>query len=390
MIDGIPVWGEPLQNAVDQMKRCQRTAYRAALTADHHVGFSQPIGGVVAYHDKISVSGIGPDQHCGNKAIRLDARAEDVLPHISTIMDDISRNISFGVGRKNDEHVDHPLFHDAAWDDIPWLGDLKSLARSSLGTVGSSNHYVDVFTDEDGWVWIGVHFGSRGLGFKVADRFMKAAGGKQSMDAEPTLIDTNTDLGRELIRCLDITGRFAYAGRDWVCSKVAQIIGAKEVESVHNHHNAAYRETHGGEELWVIRKGATPCFPGQRSFVGATMADQSVIIEGVDHEEARLSLHSTVHGAGRLLSRTEAAGKSKWIKGVKTRVSEGKISRDMMMDRVRAAKVELRGGGVDESPHCYKSLTEVLGYHRNTLRIVHTLTPLGVAMAGDEDDPFKD
>jgi tRNA-splicing ligase RtcB len=63
----------------------------------------------------------------------------------------------------------------------------------------------------------------------------------------------------------------------------------------------------------------------------------------------------------------------------------------MMNERVREARVELRGAGVDESPHCYKRLHEVLEAHSNTVRILHTLTPVGVAMAGaDEFDPYKD
>lgn len=390
IIDGIPVWGDPIANAVEQMRRCAKTATRCALTADHHLGFSQPVGGVTAYRNHISVSGIGPDQHCGNKAVRLNVKVGDIAPRIKLIMDDVWRSISFGVGRKSTAPVDHPLFDDPAWALAP-LKDHKQLGRDSLGTVGSSNHFVDIFHDEDGWVWVGCHFGSRGIGFKTAAYYLQAAGGKEGMDAEPTLIQVDTDLGRDFLECLRLTGLFAYAGRDWVCSKVASIIGANEVETVHNHHNSAWLETHGGEQLWVIRKGATPCFPGQRGFVGATMGEQSVIIEGVDHEEARLAMYSTVHGAGRQMSRTEAAGKVRWKKGVKTRLSEGKVSRQMMDDWIAKAGVELRGGGVDEAPQCYKRLSDVLQAHANSVRIVHRLTPIGVAMAGDQDhDPFKD
>ena len=90
-------------------------------------------------------------------------------------------------------------------------------------------------------------------------------------------------------------GRYAYAGRDWVCDKVCRLLGAAIVEEVHNHHNFAWLEEHDGQQLWVVRKGATPAFPGQRGFVGGSMGDISVIVEGVDSDEAVQGYRSTVH-----------------------------------------------------------------------------------------------
>ncbi len=390
-IDGIPVWGTPLQNAVDQMKNALRTADRAALMADHHLGYAVPVGGVIAYRGKVSPSGVGYDIACGNKAVLTDAKLSDVRGDISRIMDDVFNFVSFGVGRKNAEPVDHALFDDTAWS-IPVAAELKMLAQAQLGTVGSGNHYVDIFHDEQERIWIGVHFGSRGLGHKLATHFVRAGGGKDGINVDPVVFDAESSLGSEYIACMNLAGRFAYAGRDWVCGRVAKILGANILDEVHNHHNFAWLETHGGEPLWVVRKGATPAFPGQRGFVGGTMGENSVILEGVESEEGPLSLYSTVHGAGRVMSRTEAAGKSKWVKGQKTRVSEGKVSREMMREWVKdRANVELRGAGVDESPHCYKRLSDVLASHAESVRVLHTLTPIGVAMAGEnETDPYKD
>ncbi len=391
VIDNIPIWGEILTNAVEQMKVCARFAQRVALMADHHVGMAQPIGGVTASKDKVSISGVGPDVSCGNKAIKLDIKADEIKPHIARIMDDVWRRVSFGVGRKNKVTVDHPLFDDQAWN-IPLLQPLKDMAREQLGTVGAGNHHVIITHDQNGFVWVANHFGSRGLGYKIARHFMEQLGTKDDMNAEPAIIDVNTDLGREYLACMHLAGRFAYAGRDWVCDEVNRIIGGKIIDEVHNHHNFAWHEEHDGEKLWVVRKGCTPAAPGQRGFVGASMGEASVIIEGVDSAESCLSLRSAPHGAGRVMSRTQAAGKSKWIKGVKTRVSEGRVSQQMLDEWVKTkAGVELRGGGLDESPHCYKRLTDVLAAHAEGLKVTHTLTPIGVAMAGsDEIDPYKD
>lgn len=391
MIDNIPVWGEPLEDAVAQAVTCARRAEAFALMADHHIGYAMPIGGVAAYAEHISPSGVGFDISCGNKAVLLDADAGEVRSFIKEIMDDIWNQVSFGIGRKNAEEVDHELFHDdPAWD-IPVVKKLKGLAREQLGTVGSGNHYVDLFVDEQDRVWCGVHFGSRGFGHHLATHFIKAGGGKDGINVEPVLLHVDSPLGQEYIAAMKLAGRYAYAGRDWVCQKVASILGARVVDEVHNHHNFSWRETHAGRDLWVVRKGATPAFPGQRSFVGGTMAEPAVILEGIDSEESRQALCSTVHGAGRVMSRTKAAGKRKWVKGRAVVVTEGAVSRKMMMNWVREAGVELRGAGTDESPHCYKRLDEVLEYHKGTVRILHTLTPIGVAMAGEnERDPYKD
>src|SRR5437016_12012295 len=109
---------------------------------------------------------------------------------------------------------------------------------------------------------------------------------------------------------MTLAGDYAYAGREAVARHVVRaILGAQIVEEVHNHHNFAWREKHNGEQFWVVRKGATPAFPKQRGFVGGSMGDDAVIIEGVDGEEARAALYSTVHGAGRIMSRTAAKGK---------------------------------------------------------------------------------
>lgn len=147
-------------------------------------------------------------------------------------------------------------------------------------------------------------------------------------------------------------------------------------------------EEHGGEELVVVRKGATPLAPGQLGFVGGSMADISVIIRGKDTPEAKAALHSTVHGAGRVMSRMAALGK--WNKETKQREG-GRVTPQQMQQAVRAFGVELRGAGVDESPFVYRKLQSVLDAHAETLDVLHVLKPIVVVMAGaDVKDPYKD
>jgi tRNA-splicing ligase RtcB len=219
------------------------------------------------------------------------------------------------------------------------------------------------------------------------------------MDSPPVLFESDSDLGESYVAAMELAGEYAYAGRDVVVAKVLEILGAEATYEVHNHHNFAWREEHFGRPYWVVRKGCTPARPGQEGFVGGSMGDDSVILEGVEGDEARDSLYSTVHGAGRVLSRSQAAGRfrRRTVRrdGRKVRVEEqvkpGVVDWPAVQRRLREQGVVLVGGGADEAPEVYKRLPDVLAAHAGSIRVRHTLRPLGVAMAGREVyDPYKD
>src|SRR3954453_13325958 len=202
----ITVYGDVDQRAVEQLERCARAgdAVAAALCADGHVGYSQPIGGVIAYPEHVSPSGVGYDIACGNKAVRTDLRAADGRPDLSPIMDEVFARISFGVGRRNDEPVDHPVIDAIGEAAFEPQRRLKDLAAKQLGTVGAGNHYVDLFADEDDALWGGVHFGSRGFGHRTARGFLALAAGRRfdehapggEMDSPPVLLHVDSALGQ--------------------------------------------------------------------------------------------------------------------------------------------------------------------------------------------------
>lgn len=385
-----PVIGVPLVEAVEQMQEAMKYgAVYGALCADHHIGYSVPVGGVIAYDGKICVNGVGFDIACGNKAVRLDCDVDYVQNNIYREMNEIQKHISFGIGRKNNEPVDHDIFDDPLWSELDYLSVLKDKAHAQLGTVGSGNHYVDIFVDDLERIWVGVHFGSRGLGHSICTHFIKAAGGKDGVQATPVILDENSDLGSQYLKCMELAGRYAYAGRDWVCERVSRILRGQIVEEVHNHHNFAWKESHFGKDLWVVRKGATPAFPGQRGFVGGSMGDISVILEGTDSETSRNLLFSTIHGAGRAMGRTQAKGKT--CRKTGKQLTEGLVKRDAHDAWIREAGVEVRGGDLDESPFAYKRIEDVLKAHEGTIKILHKLHPIGVCMAdGRIFDPYKD
>ena len=404
------VFGTHDEKTKDQLRDVASRAELTALMADGHLGYVMPIGGVAAYKEKVSVVGVGFDIACGNAAIRTDLSLPDISDKLTDVADEIAATVSFGVGRNNnanDAPVDHPLFESDAWSLIfnrSERDSLRAKARNQLGTVGSGNHYVDVFVDETGTIWVGVHFGSRGFGHTVASGFLnlsqgKAWGDKGAKEAE-VLLSLDQPMGHDYWHLMELAGQYAYAGREWVARKVVSILGGNELELVHNHHNFAWREKHQGEEYIVVRKGATPAFPGQKGFIGGSMGDDAVIVRGAETTEGpgggkttrwmqEKALFSTVHGAGRVMSRTEAAGKRNRKTGEMK--SPGKVSPEMMREWLAKKGVVLRGGGLDESPHAYRRLPDVLSAQGSTIEVLHTLRPLIVVMAGaNEFDPYKD
>lgn len=387
-----PQGAAPEPAAVAQLRRCLEhpSAVRGALMADHHKGYSMPIGGVVAYDGMLSPSGVGFDIGCGNEAVLTDLAERDVRGDLPGLMDAITSRISFGVGRSSDDPDarEHPVHDDPAWDDLPdWVRALRPMARDQLGTVGGGNHYVNLMADEAGRVWVCNHFGSRGLGHRIATGFLNLAGGdppdarfQDDMDAPPRLIPARSELGAAYDAASRLAARYALVGRRHVNDVVLGILGAAARERVNVHHNDYWHE----EGMLVVRKGATPMRHGERAYIGGSMTDGAAIVEAVGGAEGHAdSLASAPHGAGRVMSRSRAKGNRKGTR-------PGEISPAMMFSAVRDAGVELRGGDVDESPFVYRHLDPVLAGHAY-LRVVHRLRPLGVAMApSGVADPYKD
>lgn len=376
----LKVYGEHEPKTIEQLHRCMEheSAIAGVLCADGHLGYSQPVGAAIAYEKHISISGVGYDQACGNFAVKLDLPYTHIKDDVAKIGQDISTRISFGIGRVNGARVDSDIFdYDDLWQDAG-ANDLKQKARDQLGTVGSGNHYVDLFEDrDDGNVWIGVHFGSRGLGHTLTTRYLKLAGGKDGIDVPPTLVHEDSDLGRSYTRALELTSMYTYEGRRWVVEQVSDILGCSDrLVSAHNHHNWSWKEMVDGIYCNVIRKGCTPIYVNDYSFVGGSMGDDAVILCAKEHTgDDSPTLNSTVHGAGRVMGRKEA-------KRVFNRVD--------MDNWLREKGVHLIGGDLDESPMAYRRLDEVLKNH-DDIRVVYRLRPFLVLMAGsDVFDPFKD
>ena len=413
----LTVFGDPVdEGALRQIENvlADERAVAGALMADHHRGYSMPIGGVVAYKDAISPSGVGFDIACGNMCVRTDALAADV--EVKHVMWQIQQDVAFGVGRRNPDPVDHGLFYSDVWRELGEPGvELHKKARAQLGTVGSGNHYVDLLVDEEGYLWIANHFGSRGFGHTIATWFLAVAAGGNIGDRvketdDPAVLDIGTAGGDLYVEAMRLAGDYAYAGREYVIQQVLRILGEPKVTfTVHNHHNFAWLE----DGLWVVRKGATP-LTLDPAYIGGSMGDISAIVQGkpdVGFEDNYVyavedigAMDSAPHGAGRTMSRTKAAGKYRKIKETRTRpdgttyefkkrerdASTGIVDWPAVKQSLAERGIVVLGSGADEAPEVYKDLRSVLALHSN-IAVIHELNPIGVVMAGDDTfDPYKD
>lgn len=382
------------KNAVEQFERCFiDDSVVGILTADAHKGYRHPIGGVVGYKDKISLSGVGYDIGCGNNAVKTSIKFSDANKEfIKGLKKFVQDNISFGVGRENIQTLEHPVLDKIHGHSIKYLKSMFDLAHKQLGTVGSGNHYVDVMHDQDGYIWITNHFGSRGFGHKTTTGFISLyATGEWSgtasegdMDLPPILFDADSELGRDYFESIKMAGEYAQAGRDWVIEQILNFLQVKPVEYIRNHHNFCWQEDFNGENYYVVRKGATPVRSGDDIYIGGSMATPSFIVTG--KENTAEYLNSAPHGAGRVMGRGQAKG----------RIKDGIVIREPLVNEneqralLQERGVHLYGGDLDEMPVCYKDIEKVIN-SQDCYSIKYKLTPFMVFMADKRSfDPYKD
>ncbi len=224
--------GDHDASTLAQIHRCVAVSgARGVLCADGHKGYAQPIGGVVAYKDLISISGVGFDIACGkprdpHRRHGRGDRAEDGKNHGRHRPRHFLRRRAARTRRQ----LDHELFDDPTWGHRAVQGPESARALRSSAPSASGNHYVDIFADEADRVWVGVHFGSRGLGHKTATIFLKKADGKDGMDVAPTVVRQESQLGQDYLAGMKLAGRYAYAGREYVARHVVKKILWAKIE----------------------------------------------------------------------------------------------------------------------------------------------------------------
>ncbi len=374
------IWGEKLidEGSRDQMNNAISLpiALRGALMPDAHVGYGLPIGGVLACDNAVIPFAVGVDIAC-----RMKISIFDISPaRVFGVNDDklkksIETNTVFGVGGKFENKKSHNVM-DMDWSLHDVTKNLKDKAWSQLGTSGSGNHFCEFGiykANGNEYLALLTHSGSRGAGAGIANHFSKLAESHHP-ELEKHLkhlswLDMNSEDGLAYWYAMNLMGEYASANHACIHDSITADLGYTVLDTIENHHNFAWKEIHDGKEVIVHRKGATPAGKGVRGVIPGSMASPSYVVEGMGNDE---SLHSSSHGAGRVMSRKKAKANLNW-QDAKTILKRN--------------HVELMSAGLDEVPMVYKNINDVMAAQVDLVNIVGTFHPRIVKMAAAGEIP---
>ncbi len=376
-------WGEGLEyEAVMQMEKAclLPVAVAGALMPDAHVGYGLPIGGVLATENTVIPYAVGVDIACRMKMTVLDVPVRELERHPERLTRAIEAETRFGIGAKFQNRRHHEVM-DADWEVSPVTKQNKDRAWSQLGTSGSGNHFVEFgfFTSHgqihglEAGTYLALlsHSGSRGTGAAVCDHYSKLAF-SQFPDLPSELkrlawLSLDSEEGQEYWAAMELMGRYAAANHALIHKHVAANLGAEVLLDLENHHNFAWKEKHviNGVEKEVIvhRKGATPAGEGVLGIIPGSMASPGFVVSGKGNAE---SLNSASHGAGRVMSRTQASKTFEWKK---------------VNAFLREKGVTMISAGLDEVPMVYKNIHEVMAAQKDLVTILGQFDPKLVKMA---------
>jgi tRNA-splicing ligase RtcB len=387
---GVPIkmWtrGVPVDDkARDQLARASQMPFifrHMAAMPDVHVGIGATVGSVIPTRGAVIPAAVGVDIGCGMMAARTSLIASDLPDTLERIRSAIEQAVPHGrvVGRgkrDNGSWGDPPAEIVEAWatlaarfnritDKYPRLKNTNNLVH--LGTLGTGNHFIELCLDEEQRVWIMLHSGSRGVGNAIGSYFIELA--KQDMrkwhinlpDQDLAYFPEGTDHFDDYVEAVGWAQDFAALNRRMMMTNVIRALRTQiaepfdaELEAVNCHHNYVTRENHFGENVLVTRKGAVRAAKGVLGIIPGSMGAKSFIVRGLGNTE---SFDSCSHGAGRVMSRTEA----------KKRVSLAEHVAD-------TAGVECRKDEsvIDETPKAYKPIEAVMAAQADLVEIVHTL-----------------
>lgn len=357
-----------------------------AAMPDVHLGIGATIGSVIPTVGAVIPAAVGVDIGCGMMAVKTSLNASQLPDNLFGLRSAIEKAVPHGRsegqgrrGAKRDKGAWANLPEDVvqAWgalsvqfdvlkDKHPMLKNTNNI--NHLGTLGTGNHFIEVCLDEAQQVWVMLHSGSRGVGNRIGTHFIELA--KKDMerwmiqlpDKDLAYFPEGTDHFKEYVEAVKWAQQFAQINREVMMARVIHALRSElgtpfeaSLEAVNCHHNYVSREHHYGKDVLVTRKGAVSARQGQMGIIPGSMGARSFIVRGLGNEE---SFCSCSHGAGRIMSRTEA----------KKRVS--------MEEHAKAtADVECRKDEdvIDETPSVYKPIEAVMEAQKDLVEVVYTL-----------------
>lgn len=364
--------------AVGQLELALRLpiALEGALMPDAHVGYALPIGGVFAAHRAVSPAMVGVDIGCRMHLSLFAVAPAEFLGRRETLFRDLLAVTTFGMGEDNDRPADHAVLDKDRWALTSQTRGLRDKARRQLGTSGSGNHFAELVVGErldaesglpESFGGLLTHSGSRGVGYALANHYMRLAALETARTARvPKMyewLDMETDMGREYWAAMELAGDFAQANHEVTHAAFARRSGLTPLATVQNHHNFAWRD---GADRVIHRKGATPAEKGVLGVIPGSMGSASYLVRGEGVPE---SLHSASHGAGRVGSRTS----------VRDQISLGEVRR-----RLKQQDILVEGLSAEEAPPAYKDIERVLRIQveAGLVTPLARMMPVAVVMAG--------
>lgn len=378
-------WGANLEpDSVRQLENACKlpVAVRGALMPDAHRGYGLPIGGVLATRNAVIPYAVGVDIACRMKMSVLDLPLDTFNRSPEKLVRAIETETRFGIGASFKNRREHDVM-DEDWSITDLTREVKDKAWAQLGSSGSGNHFVefgvfeiannDLGLESGQYLALLSHSGSRGAGATIAGHYSKLAM-KQHPELPKELshlswLDLDSEEGQEYWHAMELMGRYAAANHACIHRHVPSHLGARVLLDLENHHNFAWKEEHDGETVIVHRKGATPAGPGVLGIIPGSMATTTYVARGKGNPE---SMNSASHGAGRLMSRTQAKQTFTWSQARKYLDEKG---------------VTLLSAGLDEVPMVYKDIDEVMAAQADLVEPVAKFQPKVVKMAPAGERP---
>ncbi|MGC9053005.1 MAG: RtcB family protein, partial [Candidatus Hydrogenedens sp.] len=379
------IWGTDIDpESIQQMQNaCSLpVSIRGALMPDAHVGYGLPIGGVLATNNAVIPFAVGVDIACRVKISVFDLPIEIIDENPTRLKKAIEQETRFGVGATFKPRRQHPVM-DLNWNVSPITKENKDKAWDQLGTSGSGNHFVEfgvleIITDElplsrGFYLALLTHSGSRGTGALVCEYYSKIA--RQKLRNLPhqlqhlAWLSLEEHAGQEYWEAMQLMGKYAQANHECIHLHIGKNLGVPIIWTIENHHNFAWKEIHDGQEVIVHRKGATPAEIGQLGIIPGSMASPAFIVKGLGNEE---SLRSAAHGAGRLMSRSQAKKTLSWKK---------------VEYLLKERKINVISAGVDEVPLVYKDIYKVMQEQKDLVTPLAVFHPRIVKMAPAGEKP---
>jgi len=365
--------------ALRQMNNAMKlpVAVDGALMPDAHVGYGLPIGGVLAAWNAVLPYGVGMDIGCRMCLSVYPADPAIIDTDRNRLKKILVNETRFGRAVFPDVG-DHELFERNEFREIPFLGSLKSTFVEQLGTSGHGNHFVDIGVFElkenhpllnisaGSYLAVLSHSGSRNFGAEVCRHYTRVAAEKLGLKGEPgrlAWLELGWEEGVEYWKAMELAGAYSRANHHFLHHRLSRALALQPLFTIENHHNFAWKEVHGGREVIVHRKGATPAGAGVLGVIPGTMIHPAYVVEGLGNPR---SLCSAAHGAGRAMSRQEALKR---------------FRRADLEHVLRESGVRLLSGGLDEAPMAYKDIAAVMAAQGDLVRIRATFTPRIVKMA---------